>query len=108
MVKLEFVNFLTKDRIMKYKFRAEMPIDAELIKKALKNSIVDWKEFDVFLDLPEGPYKVPDIEVIVEIIESGPTLDEIREIMNNITDCHIATQTLNYLDEYTGERNRNF
>lgn len=90
---------------MKFKFRAELPTDAERIKKALGESILSWKEFDVYIATKPVPYKVPDIEVEFETVENGLTLDEIRLVMENIPDCHIASQTINYLDVYTGVRN---
>ena len=89
---------------MKFKFRAECQRDAALIEKALKGSLLEWKEFDVYLDSKPVLCKVPDVDVEFETSENGPTLDEIIQIMGGIQDCHIATQSVNYLEDYTGER----
>lgn len=92
---------------MKFKFRAECKYDVDLIKKALQESILHWKEFDVYLDAKPVPLKVPDLDVEFETVENGPSLDAIREIMNNIIDCHVPRQTVELKENYTGIRNRN-
>lgn len=89
---------------MKFKFRAECKHDVKLIKKALKEYILHWKESDVYLDVKPVPHKIPDVDVEFETVENGPSLDEIRVIMNSIQDCHIPTQSINYLESYTGDR----
>jgi hypothetical protein len=92
---------------MKFRFRAEYVVDAIKIKAVLQGSLLVWKETAVFLDTKPVPYKIPDLEVEFETDETGPSLDQIREIMSNIQDCHIARQTVNLAEKYTGERNHN-
>jgi hypothetical protein len=39
------------------------------------------------------------------VLESdGPSLNEIRWLVNSLQDCHVAAETLEPLDSYTGER----
>lgn len=43
----------------------------------------------------------PDCEVI---FESELTIEEIREEMEDIEDSHVMIESLNYAEEYTGDR----
>lgn len=43
-------------------------------------------------------------EVEFEIADDSIKLDDLRWLLNQAVDLHVAAQTLNYVDQYTGER----
>lgn len=47
---------------------------------------------------------MPDVEVEFSIADGGPTLNEIQWLIDGIDDCHVAGDTVQELESYTGVR----
>ena len=75
-----------------YKFRAETINDiVDLLNNGISFSTITIKQDPEF----------PDVDVTVV---SDLELEDFREELRNVPDGHVMVQTLNYADQYTGER----
>ncbi|MEO8120878.1 MAG: hypothetical protein ABI606_16355 [Rhodoferax sp.] len=45
-----------------------------------------------------------DADVQFIVTSDGPSLNEIRWLMMTLTECHVATQSLEVMERYTGKR----
>ena len=87
-----------------YKFRAECAADAQAIRSLLLPWSVDWKESRENMEHEGSIYQMPDVEVEFSIVDGGPTLNEIQWLIDGIDDCHVASETVEEIESYTGER----
>ena len=87
-----------------YKFRAECSTDAQAIRATLKPWLFSWNESRDYLEHLGVEYPVPDVTVEFSIESSGPTLPEIRWMMDAIDNCHVAAESVELVSLYTGER----
>ncbi|MFQ5420879.1 MAG: hypothetical protein ACE5EY_11025 [Anaerolineae bacterium] len=80
----------------KYKFRAECQpdIDAVLARIPSEN-VLNWKVVPLEIGLP-------DRVCVIEL--RGFMLDDLKEIMEAITDGHVMAETVEEIDYYTEER----
>lgn len=76
-----------------YKFRAECSVDIDLFVEKFKSHIIT-------IDRKSDP-DFPDEDVEFSSLKS---LDEVRQVMKEIEDGHVMLESLNYADEYTGDR----
>lgn len=92
----EWDDFLTREIAgsKRYKLRAETPRDVCDFLVGLKKKI--WR---IKLEQPDN---LPDCDFEFSCYM---TLDEIITILRKIPDSHVMIQTINLIDEYTGERN---
>lgn len=85
-------------------FRAECPADAE----AIRSLMLPWTlglEADVQPLEHEGTtYRASDTEVKLNLLPDAPTVPELRHIWDAIPNAHIAADTLQCEQAYTGER----
>jgi hypothetical protein len=89
--------------VVEYKYRCETPSDAEEIRTALGNLATDYVITRVALNVGGGRvFELPDCNVV---FKSSLGLDIIRDIIRLIPDCHVALQTIQPIETYTGERN---
>ena len=97
-----------------YKLRTEFRHDCLQIQCLVKPWLLSWKESpgwgpnDSHVD-DNGRIWVSqdcciDVDVEFIIAEGGPTLKEIRWLINAIIDCHVAAETVSEQAQYTGER----
>lgn len=47
---------------------------------------------------------MPDTDVLFRLKADGPNLNEVRWFISNLTDCHVAAESLNTPMHYTGAR----
>ena len=97
-----------------YKLRTEFRHDCLQILCLLRPWVLSWKESpglgldDSHVDDDGRIWSSQDcgIDFGVEFIiaEGGPTLKEIRWLINAIVDCHVAAQTVSERAQYTGKR----
>lgn len=92
---------------MKYKFRCELKQDADAIKEALWFWVKGWEEKPLMLRMPdtEEVFASPtDLEVIVTLMDDGPSLMQIQMLINTLNDCRVAAQSIQLEENYTGAR----
>lgn len=77
-----------------YKFRAECSEDVDAFKKLF---VGKYSSMNITTPL----FPLPDVLVEMESIE---TLTTIRDTMDRVQDGHVMVESLNYADEYTGDR----
>lgn len=97
-----------------FRLRTEFRCDCPKIIALLQPWIQLWLEADGLIGQPaeidpEGYVWIDhgwslDTEVQFVIKPDGPSLNEIRWLINLITDCHVPAQTLENFCRYTGER----
>ncbi|MDD4931436.1 MAG: hypothetical protein PHG66_04825 [Candidatus Colwellbacteria bacterium] len=76
-----------------YKFRSECSVDTDRFVELFKDYIIS-------IERKSDP-DFPDEDVEFSSLKS---LDEIRLVMKEIEDGHVMLESLNYADEYTGDR----
>lgn len=90
-----------------YKCRVEYGADIDKVKKHWKkNKIIlkDEKKEYHYLDYPDGTrIRLPDTEWT---FKTEATLETLIKLAKEIDDTHTLYQTLNPIELYTGERNR--
>lgn len=88
-----------------YKLRAECQSDAELIRSHLAPWVERWQMNECHEPRGDGTtYWTPDVEVEFTISAAGPSKGELKWLINSITDCDIAAESLDGAAEYTGDR----
>lgn len=88
----------------KFKFRAECSADAQAIRAIFLPWVHDWTETRDNLVHEGTVYPMPDVVVEFSIVEDGPYYEEMLWLIDGITDCHVAAETLAPVESYTGER----
>ena len=76
-----------------YKFRSECPEDTDKFIEKFKHHII-------VIDRKSDP-DFPDEDIEFSSLKA---IDEIRQVMREIEDSHVMLQSLNFADEYTGDR----
>ena len=88
----------TEANLTTYKFRCEFPHDAWAFHQAALEYI-----YTMHLEADhEGPGGT---EPVVTVEVAGISMDELRTIMESISDGHVMVETLETPENYTGERN---
>lgn len=97
-----------------YQLRAEFKGDCDHIQAILLPWLVSWKEAISLQD--ESSFIQSDGVIWVEkpcvldpvvrfiIVDGGPNLNQIRWFIDKLIDCHVAAETVNTRELYTGER----
>lgn len=87
--------------------RCEFLGDAIELRLALGQYVLNWTELSTNL-CEEGDHPVKlngfDRELKFEVIEDCPSIDHLRWYINQIDDMHVAAETLQYAERYTGIR----
>ena len=94
--------------------RAECRSDSQRIQGLLLPWILSWKESsgnrtdDSHID-DDGVVWASqtwgsDTEVQFTLKKNGPNLQEVRWLIDKLVDCHVAAESVNIADQYTGER----
>lgn len=90
---------------VRYAMRTECAVDCHFLRAILMPWACDWAETQAQLPLDDGtPAYLPDVDVVFSVIQGGPHLGEIRWLFDCIVDCHVASQSVALVDDYTGER----
>ena len=79
-----------------YMFRAECPGDADIVRSLLVRSLLSWHQ-----DTCSG---WPDTDVTFTVKAGGPTLEQMKWLIDQVPDCHVICESLAPAGEYTGER----
>ncbi len=80
-----------------YRFRAECEGDALLVRVALANWLIGWQE--------RHDFSFIDVEVELELLDAAPDLPGILWVIEQLVDCHVAAETFELAQSYTGDRN---
>jgi len=98
----------------RYALRTECRLDCHLIRAVLYPWLSSWKETsgykhdDSYITedgvIWASQNWAADTEVQFIVTPDGPCLNEIRWLMMTLTDCHVATQSLETMEQYTGKR----
>lgn len=94
----------------KYKFRAECATDAHVIRAVLFPWFHDWSERRENIEYEGVEYPAPDVDVNVNVnvefsvVSAGPSLNEIRWPLDGIDNCHVAAESIERVEDYTGDR----
>jgi hypothetical protein len=98
----------------RYALRTECRFDCQLIRAVLHPSISSWKESSGYQDddsyvaedgvIWASQNWAADVDVQFIVKADGPSLNEIRWLMMTLTDCHVAAQSVERFELYTGER----
>lgn len=93
-------------RVMR--FRTESYADLLLTRSLLAPCVCRWTDSEARSYDTKGVETATTTlsghEVEFELADDRHTLDELRWLLNEVTDLHVAAQSLNYADQYTGER----
>lgn len=86
--------------------RTEFQRDTFIARAMLAPYAVQWRDGDGLGLLSDGSDVVHgmDSDIAVTLADGAPHLDHIRWLLNQVTDMHVAAQSLNAKDRYTGER----
>lgn len=87
-----------------YKFRAECATDAQVVRAVLLPWLLHWSEQRENLEYEGVEYPAPDVDVEFSVLPSGPSLNEIRWLLDGIDNCHVAAESIEHVTQYTGER----
>lgn len=87
-----------------YKFRAECAFDAIAIRSTLLPWVMNWSEKRKNVIHEGEEFSDPNVIVEFDLLEWGPTFNEVLWLIGGIDNCHIAADTLSPADEFTGER----
>jgi len=99
---------------LELQMRTECRSDSQRIQGLLLPWILSWKESsgnqkdDSHIDndgiIWASQTWASDTEVQFTLKKSGPNLQEVRWLIDKLVDCHIAAESVNIADQYTGER----
>ena len=85
-----------------YKCRAEVESDIHKFLKKAKGSVKNASITNCVVSLSSGEVvPIPDCELT---FESSLSLIRLRRVLQRIPDAHVMEESLNYKNEYTGER----
>lgn len=88
-----------------YAMRAEGAADCILMRSVLGPWLTMWRQDRCQIHNPAGElFTIPDIDVVFATTVDGPSLAEIRWLLNCLVDCHVGAESLRFVHEYTGER----
>lgn len=93
-----------------YKFRAECATDVQAIRAALLPWVFEWQETRDVETFDGIDYPTAGMTVEFSTVDDGPTFNEIQWLLDGISNAHIAAESIQPTEKYTGEREirRNF
>lgn len=94
-----FINNVTT-----YKFRAECTADAQAARAVFHPWILNWQEVRATLEHEGVVYGLPDVDVEFTLVDGAPALGEMLWLLDGIDNCHVVADTLDTLENYTGDR----
>lgn len=84
--------------------RAECQADADLIRACLAPWLNRWEVTDCYLEHDGKFLRIPDVVIEFTIAENGPGKGELKWMVSELEDCHVAAESLEGVLEYTGDR----
>lgn len=86
--------------------RTEFQRDIFIARALLSPYAVQWRDRDGLGFLSNGSNVVHgmDSDIAVTLADGAPHLDHLRWLLNQVVDMHVAAESLNTKDRYTGER----
>lgn len=88
-----------------YAMRTECYVDSVLIRATLGHWVTMWRDDNVVYIKEDGTsWTMPDMHVAFSLSPSAPKLNVLRWLIDSLTDCHVAAQSLMPAAGYTGER----
>lgn len=87
-----------------YKMRAECQPDADLIRACLAPWLERWQVFECHLEHKGKPLRIPDVDIEFTTAANGPCKGELKWMVSQLEDCHVAAESLDGVLEYTGKR----
>jgi hypothetical protein len=96
---------IANSRVTRYRMRMECAADKELITWALRGIAFEISDEGSFLPQPDGFHIEPFWDVGMSFwTQTNLTTAMLRWIFNELTDCHVAAESLAAYAEYTGDR----
>ncbi len=97
----ENMNRQTRD----YAMRVECCPDSDAAHSLLKPWLINWTETRVTCNARDGRCHVlRDMKILFSVIDSAPTLVEMRWLLDAIPDLHVGAQSLDDAAIYTEDR----
>jgi hypothetical protein len=87
-----------------YKFRAECASDAHSVRGVLLPWLLRWKEEREIDEHDDQPEAFGGVTVEFSLRAGGPDIGCLYWLLDTIPDCHVASQTLCLIEDYTGDR----
>lgn len=88
-----------------YAMRVEWEADIVALQAVLAPWLVVWRVDLPYLFTEAGDrVRLTDRDVAFSLVEDGPSLPEVRWLIDSVIDCHIAAESLAEASRYTGER----
>lgn len=85
--------------------RTECYADSVIIRATLGRWVTMWRDDNVVYIKEDGTsWTEPDMHVAFSLNSSAPKLNVLRWLIDSLTDCHVAAQSLMSAAEYTGNR----
>ncbi|UUX94563.1 hypothetical protein [Aquabacterium sp. J223] len=98
---IESASELPAQKVAVYRFRAQFPVDADLVFAVLKRWLLRWQlsfSRDPGEHWPHGP-----IEVEVTLSSAAPGLPALRWLLGQLPDCDVAARSFDDAALYNGE-----
>lgn len=90
---------------IQYCLRTECQSDCLQVRAVLGIWLTSWREDRCQIEGSDGKlFAVSDQDVFFSVQAQGPSLAEIRRLLDGLVDCHVASQSVNTAAEYDGER----
>lgn len=88
-----------------YRMRTECQPDCDVARLLLGRWLTSWSEC-VATCLDSGDLLGPDMEVEFTVVEGAPSLEQLRWLLAQAPDLHVAAESLMVAKKYTGDRCR--
>jgi hypothetical protein len=98
-----FKHGLSARNSIAYRLRAECEYDADLVRALLARWLLSWTQRFSSVDA-SGQIGWPDVDIEIRLKKDAPPLESLRWLLNETSDLHVAAQSLDYANSYTGER----
>lgn len=88
-----------------YAMRTECHADSVIIRAVLGRWVAMWREDSVLFTATDGRVlSEPDMDVAFSLKPGAPNINVLRWLIDSLSDCHIAAQSLMPAGKYTGDR----
>jgi hypothetical protein len=99
----DFQAALSERNCVTYRLRTECLNDADLVRMLLNRWLLAWSQMAADVD-EQGEIRWPDVDVELKLKKSAPPLRVLRWLIDQLPDCHVASESLDHAESYNGER----
>lgn len=93
-----------KTEPIRYRLDAECAKDAERVRAILLPYLTAWQMKSVPYSINGIPYLLPGVEFEFEIAPGGPDYATLLWLIDRLPNCHVASDTVALIEDYSGER----